>query len=344
MYAATEDATDAATLTATRDATDAATRDATLTATLAATYAATYDATVAPTRDATRDATLDATLAATVAATDAATRAATDAATRDATDDYCFSCQLSEIKRWVRLFAKNDAVFWWRCAQSVWRMWQGGNQWSSWDSYLTFFQDIARLNLPIYAKYKHWRTLAEHSGPRVMHPEFCMISDRPEVLLIDDQNRPHCTTGPFCRWRDGSSLYAIHGVRVPAWVVEHPELITVKKIQDEQNAEVRRIMMERYGLSRYLIDSDAKIIHADEFGTLYRQEVLRDEPLVMVAVINSTAELNGDYKTYFLRVNPELRPLLQDGSMGEPQTLTARNAVASSFGLRGEQYELEVQT
>jgi hypothetical protein len=63
----------------------------------------------------------------------------------------------------------------------------------------------------------------------------------------------------------------------------------------------------------------------------------------MVKVANSTAEADGSFKDYFLRVDPALRPLRADGS-GEPQALTARNAVASTFGKRGEEYELAVET
>ena len=64
-----------------------------------------------------------------------------------------------------------------------------------------------------------------------------------------------------------------------------------------------------------------------------------DEPLVMVKVMNSTPEPDGSFKPYFLRVHPELRPLLQDNQVGEPQYMSGRNAVASTFGLRGEEYE-----
>lgn len=51
-----------------------------------------------------------------------------------------------------------------------------------------------------------------------------------------------------------------------------------------------------------------------------------------------TAEPDGSFKEYMLRVHPELRPMLDGGQFGEPQALTAHNAVASTFGLRGEQY------
>jgi hypothetical protein len=70
-----------------------------------------------------------------------------------------------------------------------------------------------------------------------------------------------------------------------------------------------------------------------------------DEPLVMVKVINSTPELDGSSKPYFLRVHPELRVLLRD-RVGDAQALTPLNAVASTFGLTGAEYleRLQAQT
>lgn len=103
-------------------------------------------------------------------------------------------------------------------------------------------------------------------------------------------------------------------------------------------------MIERYGQAKFLMDSGAMEIHRDDFGVLYRKDVADDEPIVMVKVCNSTPEPDGSYKDYFLRVNPELRPLGLDNTMGEPQPLTAHNAVASTFGLRGDEYAPEVET
>jgi hypothetical protein len=56
---------------------------------------------------------------------------------------------------------------------------------------------------------------------------------------------------------------------------------------------------------------------------------------------NRTPEPNGSCKHHFLRVDPQLRPMLSDGSFGPPQLLKARNAVASIFGLTGATYEPE---
>jgi len=345
---ATHAATLAATHAATNDATYAATHAATLAATHAATNDATNDATHAATNDATYAATHAATDAATLAATDAATHAATDAATHAAT--HAATDDVPDLSNWY-FFPANAiqlahelgvGLLGLRCAAESYRFWQGGNQWSGYDSFLSFFRHIAHLPID-YSAWDAWETLSLHSGPRLVHADFCMISDRPEVLTVDEQNRPHSTSGPFCRWRDGSALYSVHGTRVPGWLIERPHEITVEKIEAESNVEIRRVMIDLYGKDRYILDSGATVVHRDDWGTLYRREQADDEPLVMVKVVNSTPEPDGSFKDYFLRVHPELRPFLADG-FGEPQAMTARNAVASTFGLRGEEYHPTLQS
>jgi hypothetical protein len=71
-------------------------------------------------------------------------------------------------------------------------------------------------------------------------------------------------------------------------------------------------------------------VHRDETGVLWRVEFDDDEPLVMVEVINSTPEPDGSRRTYFLRVPPD--------------TETAREGVAWTFGLTAEEYQPLAQT
>ena len=190
-----------------------------------------------------------------------------------------------------------------------------------------------------------------------------IITDRPCELHRDPENRLHSETGPALLYRDGWGIHAFHGVRVDAWIVEHPELITITNIGAENNSEIRRVMIERYGVDRYILDSGTLPVHADEFGTLYKREVPGDEPIVLCHVLNSTPEPDGKltrsqamktfaptkkliskhpkdskFKTYFLRVDPLLRPMLENNQFGKPQKLTALNAVASTFGMTGEEY------
>jgi hypothetical protein len=281
-------------------------------------------------RNKTRDATR--------AATYAATRAATDAATRDATyDENQWFILNGDLVRLAHELGVGKAGL--QCAYNAYNFWQGGNQWSGWDAFLSFFRHIVKLDIN-YAAYESWETLSLHSGPRCVHTEFCIISDRPEVLLVDDQNRPHNATGPFCRWRDGSELYSFHGTRMPARIIRHPESITAKEILAEQNAEVRRVMIECMGMERFIAEAGAKSIHEDEFGELFSVDLPGDPEgkLVTVRVYNSTPEPDGSRKPYFLRVDPECRPLFVGGKKGKPQKQTATNAVAASFGKTGKEY------
>ena len=109
-----------------------------------------------------------------------------------------------------------------------------------------------------------------------------------------------------------------------------PETITVSEIEVENNAEIRRMMIERYGMERYLVDSGAKEVHQDDFGILYRKEIPADESLVMVKVVNSTPEPDGSFKDYFLRVPPEME--------------RAKQAVAWTFGKEENDYSPALQT
>ena len=283
--AATNDATRAATNVTTNDAiyaaTSAATRIATSDATSAATRAATNAATNAATRAATFDATNDAiddaidvaiddaidvaTNDAIYDATDAATRNATRAATDDAIRDdykewYFINGGINGIINVAKKFGNIHSLF--ACSNKVYRIYQGGNCWSGWLSFITFFRYIVKLNID-YSKWNAYEKLGEMTGFRFMHEKFCIVSEKPIKLTIDDQNRPHCDDGPYCEWKDGSKLYCINGVRVPMWLVEKPRLLTIDKIQKQENVEVQRIMIERYGVSKYLVDIDAKLLDMD---------------------------------------------------------------------------------
>jgi hypothetical protein len=379
--AVTRDATDDATRVATNDATSAATRDATDDATRDATSDATNDATSDATNLATRLATNVATNAATSAATNAATAVATNAATEVATNDAtrvathdatrvatndATNDATSAATRDATNDATNDAtsdatnlatddrlvIFLLRCTRNWSRLWNGGNQWAGWLSYLTFFRDVPKLELAEYAAFRDYEMAGIHAGPRSMHSMFWIASGFPEFIRIDERNRPHCLTGPSHRWADGRQLYYVNGTRVPRDMIEDRTSITISRIDAEANTEMRRIMIELYGVERYMRDAGAQLVDRSQWpigpdrvetGELYR----RGDTLA-VRVWNGTREPDGKVREFWLPVHPELRPLPdprdRDGQLGEPQALTALAAVASTYGLRAEEYVLEART
>jgi len=90
-----------------------------------------------------------------------------------------------------------------------------------------------------------------------------VITDRPLVLHRDERTRLHCEDGPAIAYRDGFGIYAWHGVRVNAHVITKPETITLAEIDKTENIEVRRVMVERYGVGRYLGEIGAKVVDMD---------------------------------------------------------------------------------
>ncbi|MFE9016122.1 DUF6745 domain-containing protein [Streptomyces cyaneofuscatus] len=157
-----------------------------------------------------------------------------------------------------------------------------------------------------------------------------VISERPEVLHRDEAGRLDHGAGPALAYRDGFALYAWRGMPVPADFLAELASLTPQRIREEENAELRRVMLEFYGYDRYLTESGAEPVHRDETGILWRIALDGDEDVVMVEVVNSTPEPDGTHRTYWLRVPPATR--------------TAKDGVAWTFGLDGAAYAPVRQT
>jgi hypothetical protein len=232
----------------------------------------------------------------------------------------------------------------------AWWKYLGGTFWLSWRAWTSYFRDVCGLELPgdLWDRDRAYAQAQQSAGWWWPHRQFVMVCDRPKEIHRErvgpdgwGSHRLHHDTGPAISWRDGFALYFVHGVRVRERVVMRPETITAAEVLAEPNSEVQRIMAERMGWERFLAESGAEEIHRDDWGILYRRRLV-DEDALFVKVVNSTPEPDGSVKDYVLAVHPELRPMSRgrggEPVLGRPQKLTARNAVGSTFGLRGEEY------
>jgi hypothetical protein len=148
---------------------------------------------------------------------------------------------------------------------------------------------------------------------------------RPRMRL-DSEGRFHDWDGALAvEWPNGEGYYFWHGVAMPPSVGREPDAVTPSKVIGWSNAERRRVAIERIGLQRFMQDVGAEVVQEDDYGRLWRttREVDGD-PFVAVEVVNATAEADGSYRRYFLRVPPGTR--------------TARRGVAWSFGLTRRAY------
>lgn len=134
-------------------------------------------------------------------------------------------------------------VFLLKCVSGWWNMYDAGSDWSAWPAYLSFFRHIAGLNLPQYDKWQHYETLAQQTGPRIVHKHFWIASHRQTAIHLDRNRQLHHDGGPARTWADGWALNYWHGVRVPAdfWTWD------TKRALAESNSEIRRCAIERIG-------------------------------------------------------------------------------------------------
>lgn len=218
---------------------------------------------------------------------------------------------------------------------------------ATWISHYAHFAEVCSLTDQTEQLKDLW-DLARSSGWVLAHERICWISERHCIAHQDEDGRVHSEAGPAIAYPDGFKFYALHGVQVPSHIVEAPDQITVTTIESERSQELRRIMIDRYkygkevsGAAAYLHDCGAEIVDHDErWGTLRRKKRRDDTDILMVEVVNNTPEPSGEFKHYWLRVNPECRPM-PTGSrtrLGEPQEPTALNAVASTWGLTGPEF------
>ncbi len=214
---------------------------------------------------------------------------------------------------------------------------------------------VGGAKVPQFDGFDAWEHAEINGGFRYDHPKFSLISDFPEVVRFDDLNRLHCADGPSCRWRDGWALYHLHGVRVPEHVVMNPHAGIRAHIAQRRSPMVIREMINRIGPIQYIRDTGVRYAQRDAFGLLYRIEPPNDELMVMVRVLNATAEANGTLsRDEAIRV---FGPAARVAAEASPETRwneyvlqvpsfvrRARQGVAWTFGMGAGRYNPEFES
>ncbi len=199
----------------------------------------------------------------------------------------------------------------------------------SWISFYTF-PHINLKKIHTDEQFEGLQAWEDMAGSGFWYPfeNIVFVSDRFKTLHQDSENRLHHESEMAMSFWDGYGFYSWHGVRVSEKVIK--KQFTASDINLEENAEVRRAMIEIMGAEEYLKQSNAIKIDSSEMGTLYSSPVKDDEPIVMVELDNSTPEPDGSIKKYWLRVPPTIK--------------RAREAVAWTFGMSEKEYAPEVET
>jgi hypothetical protein len=146
-------------------------------------------------------------------------------------------------------------------------------------------------------------------------------------MVYSQKSRLHRSDGPAVEFLDGSGIWAWKGVRVPKEVITEPHSFTTETILRHSNAEVRRVMIERYGQDKFFLDAGAKVVHKSGDNELLRLDLPGDPDKRMLAV---KVRCPSTQAVYILRVPPDQK--------------NVNDAIAWTFGMTKEEYELQQET
>ena len=195
---------------------------------------------------------------------------------------------------------------------NVWSCIYGQHE-ADWLAFYDYFAIELGLTKQTFQLSGLWK-VAKNAGWWLPCEDVCFVSERHNAVNLDGQNRLHCEDGLAVSYPDGWGVYAWHGVRVPEFVIMRPQEITPDKILSEDNAEISRVMIERYGQDNFILNGGFKAQQRDQYGELYRVEFDNgDEPIIAVHVKDPSTD-----REYFLYVPPHVQ--------------TAHEAVSWTFG------------
>jgi hypothetical protein len=148
--------------------------------------------------------------------------------------------------------------------------------------------------------------IAKNCGWWSAYSDVVIFQDRPSNIVMNEANVLHNENGPAITYRDDYKIYCLEGYWVPELVVMDPDKITPEMIENEENAEKRRIMLQRYGYDRYFQSSNCKVIDQDEVPVANNDK--RTMPRMLIETKNKDRFLVGtDGSTQRVYVMPILR-------------------------------------
>lgn len=169
--------------------------------------------------------------------------------------------------------------------------------------------------------------LAEENVWWAPFQEMVIVCDPPVLNKYDDSGAVPAENGTVVQYSNGDRICAIDRVFVPERFIVDWDRVTAEDIISQGNAEVRRVLMQKYGYQRMIDELQAVLVHKDDYGELYK--ITRNNtPNLFVKVVNKTPEPDGSFKSYVLFIGNQRWGIH-----------TAHDAVASTFGLSASEYQ-----
>ncbi|MFQ5903647.1 MAG: DUF6745 domain-containing protein [Candidatus Binatia bacterium] len=122
---------------------------------------------------------------------------------------------------------------------------------TGWLAFADFFMNVA--GIAYLWDPTHLMRIVSSCGFFLPGNSKAAFMERPVAIHLDDRQRPHCVDGPAIQYRDGLTVFALHGIGVPGKYIDTPaEQIDLAEVLQEQNAEVRMAVISKVGFTRLL--------------------------------------------------------------------------------------------
>lgn len=146
--------------------------------------------------------------------------------------------------------------------------------------------------------------IAQNGGWLLPSQKMIVVCDRPTKFSFDNQFRLHSEAEPALQFADGYSLYAYHGVTLPEkYATLHPNQWKTKWLLEEDNAELRRVLIQGIGYIRIIKELQAKELDSYQGYTLLKIDGdVDEEPIYLLKMTCPSTEL-----IHVLRVPPDTK-------------------------------------
>jgi hypothetical protein len=131
-----------------------------------------------------------------------------------------------------------------------------------WSGYYAFYEFIQKELLPSIS-IQHLDEMIEFNKKipfMYVHKGFCVVSQAP-IEIHRKGTLLHNETGLAVRFSDNWGVHALNGIRMPANYVEtQAKDISVSDVMKEQNVDVRREVLRKIGLERFIKETGGKCL------------------------------------------------------------------------------------
>ena len=131
-----------------------------------------------------------------------------------------------------------------------------------------------------------------------------MVSERPLTLYFDNENLLHADAKPALEYADGIKVYAYHGMIIPEkYGKHHPKQWKPSWLLEEQNAELRKILIKEIGY--YKIIEKLQAVEIDSYQEYTLLKINSDIDIEPIYLLKMTCP--STRHIHVLRVPPQMK-------------------------------------